>query len=417
MIRDPYLPGMASDLDFEIGRSLFERNWVPAPASTQSADGLGPLFNAKSCAACHPGGGRSILQAEYGDDSPGRVVRLGGGKTGTSQPDPVYGEQLQTGAVPGFAAEAEIKIRYFDTEYLLADDTVVNLRRPHLRITRLAAGPLAPATRTSLRLAPAIQGIGALNAVPVAEILKNADPNDANADGIRGRPNWIDDPKTNGHRLGRFGWKASQPSLSAQDAHALFADIGLSNPLYDDPAGDCTPREIACRAASNGASPQFENLEVPSELLAAIDHFVSEAVLPPLPKADPVAVARGKDQFAAAGCPACHRPTFELLVDDGQPWGQIAPYTDLLLHDMGDGLADGMADGSARGSDWRTAPLWGLGWAVDAKGEGALLHDGRARSILEAVLWHGGEAEAARNKVIAMSTAERAALVAFLKSL
>lgn len=417
VIRDPHLKNDAKGLEFEIGRALFERNWVPAPASTQAADGLGPLFNAKSCAACHPGGGRSVSDAAYGDDSPGHVVRLGGATPGVAEPDPIYGEQLQTEAVPGLTAEATIKIHYFDTEYLLADDTMVNLRRPHLSITHLAAGPLAPATKTSLRLAPAIQGIGPLNHIPVAEILANADPEDKNGDGIKGRSNWIVDATTGVKELGRFGWKATQPTLSAQDAHALFADIGLSNPLFDDAAGDCTAREIACRAAPNGASPQFESLEVPSQLLAAIDRFVAEAVLPKRPKMDMDTVNRGKALFATAGCTACHVPSFSMPAMGGRPARHIAPYTDLLLHDMGEGLADEMADGSATGSEWRTAPLWGLGWALDADGSGALLHDGRARSVLEAVLWHGGEAEAARNKVIAMSSEERTALIAFLQSL
>ena len=417
VIRDQHLKKDAKGLEFEIGRALFERIWVPAPASTQSADGLGPLFNAKSCASCHPGGGRSVIEAAYGDDSPGRVVRLGVATPGIAQQDPIYGEQLQTEAVPGLAAEAEIKIRYVDKEYLLADDTVVDLRQPHLRISQLAAGPLAPEMKPSLRLAPAIQGIGPLNRIPVADILANADPDDKNGDGIKGRPNWIIDPKTGQKQLGRFGWKATQPSLSAQDAHALFVDIGLSNPLFDNAAGDCTAQETECRAAPSGASPQFENLEVPSQLLSAIDRFVAEAVLPGRPKTEIATVERGKLLFAAAGCPACHVARFELPARNDRPAREIAPYTDLLLHDMGDGLADEMADGTASGRDWRTAPLWGLGWALEANGEGALLHDGRARSVLEAVLWHGGEAESVRNKVIALSTEDRAALITFLKSL
>ncbi len=416
VIRDPALPQDDTALDFEIGRALFERIWVPAPASTQAADGLGPLFNAKSCAACHPGGGRSLIEAAYGDDSPGRIVRLGGAAPGDAHPDPTYGEQLQTEAVPGLSPEAVIKIRYVDVQYLLADDTVVNLRRPHLRIEHLASGPLAPGTQTSLRLAPAIQGIGPLNDIPAEQILASADPGDRDGDGIKGRPNWIVDPASGSRQLGRFGWKAGQPSLAAQDAHALYADIGLSNPRFPDAAGDCTLAEADCRAAPSGASPQFASLEVPAQLTAVIDGFVAAAVLPSLGLPDGTAAA-GAAQFAAAGCPACHRPTFTLPATPQQAARRIAPYTDLLLHDMGDGLADAMAEATATGRDWRTAPLWGLGWAVDDKGEGALLHDGRARSILEAVLWHGGEAEAARDKVIAMSGAERAALIDFLKSL
>jgi CxxC motif-containing protein (DUF1111 family) len=257
-----------------------------------------------------------------------------------------------------------------------------------------------------------MNGIGLLERIPEPEILARAGAND---DGISGRPNAVIDPATGKTVLGRFGWKASEPSLEVQDAKALDLDIGLSNPIYRDPYGDCTKSEPRCRAMPNGASPQFENLEVPSPLTRLIDRFVSEAMLP-VPATGSKDVAQGRTLFMEAGCEACHRASFDLPAAGTMPARRIAPYTDLLLHDMGDGLADQVKDGDASGNEWRTAPLWGIGVALRADHVG-LLHDGRARSVLEAILWHDGEAAPARQKVEALSAPDRQALIDFIGSL
>jgi CxxC motif-containing protein (DUF1111 family) len=390
-------------LAIAIGKALFQRQWVSAPASTQATDGLGPLYNARSCAFCHAGAGRGAgLEAVPGGHS-GIVLRLG--SVGTGAPDPAYGMQLQTEAVPGLTPEGALAVDFALSAVTLADGTAVAMRRPQPRIADAAEGPLDPRTRLGLRIAPSLVGLGALERIPEAEIL--AVPG--------GRPSWVTDPATGQRRLGRFGWKASEPSIAAQVGRALAIDIGLSNPLHRDPYGDCTAREAACRAMPNGASPQFEGLEVPSALIDPLDRFVAVALLPPpdAARSDP----HGAALFAAAGCSACHRPSFALPAAAGQPARSIAPYSDLRLHRMGPGLAEAMPEGDAAGDEWRTPPLWGLGRAVDAAGGAALLHDGRARSILEAILWHGGEAAAARDKVSAMPAADRAALIAFLRSL
>jgi CxxC motif-containing protein (DUF1111 family) len=403
VIRDPALPQDAKGLDFEIGRALFERHWAAAPASTQAADGLGPLFNARACVSCHPGGGRGLPFDKLGATLPALLFRLGGHSGATALAgDPIYGQQIQTQSVAGIGAEASVGITFETHSVILADSTVVELRKPIPKLDKLAYGDLASSMVISPRLATAIHGIGLLERIPEAAILANVHPGG-------GKPNYVTDPITGERALGRFGWKASAPSLEVQDGKALDLDIGLSNPVYRDAFGDCTEQQPDCLKMPTGASPQFEGLEVPSSLTRLIDRFVGEAMLPPVPAA--ANAEAGRKVFADAGCSACHQPSFELA--DGR---KIAPYTDLLLHDMGFGLADHMKEGEASGKEWRTAPLWGIGQALRAEHPG-LLHDGRARNVLEAILWHDGAAAKARQHVEQLSAPDRQALIDFIGSL
>jgi CxxC motif-containing protein (DUF1111 family) len=413
VIRDPSLPKDMKGLDFEIGRALFEQHWSAAPASTQAADGLGPLFNARSCETCHTGGGRGTAYDPSGNVLPALLFKLGSRDAKSSAAgDPVYGQQIQPESVLGLGGEARPSVTFETHTVTLRDGTVVTLRKPVPHLDTFAYGPLASGTEISLRLASAMNGIGLLERIPEAEILARAHAGD---DGISGRPNEVIDPATGKTMLGRFGWKAAEPSLEAQDAKALDLDIGLSNPIFRDSYGDCTKREPQCLAMPNGASPQFENLEVPSPLTRLIDRFVSEAMLPAL-AVDAKTVAQGRALFMASGCETCHRASFDLPAVGTRPARQIAPYSDLLLHDMGEGLADRVAEAEASGSQWRTAPLWGIGAALRNDNVG-LLHDGRARNVLEAILWHDGEAAPARQKVEALSAADRQALIDFIGSL
>jgi CxxC motif-containing protein (DUF1111 family) len=400
VIRDPALPADAKGLDFEIGRALFERHWAAAPASTQAADGLGPLFNARACISCHPGGGRGVPFDKLGATLPALLFRLGA--HGHAAGDPIYGQQIQGQSVAGISAEATASISFETSIVTLADGTAVELRKPTAKLDTLAYGALTSTTVVSPRLATAIHGIGLLEQIPEAAILANVHPGG-------GKPNFVTDPISGKRALGRFGWKASAPSLEVQDAKALDLDIGLSNPVYRDALGDCTKQQPDCLKMPTGASPQFEGLEVPSSLTRLIDRFVREAMLPPV-KAAANAEA-GRTIFAEAGCAACHQPSFELAKSR-----KIAPYTDLLLHDMGLGLADHMMEGEANGREWRTAPLWGIGQALRADNVG-LLHDGRARNVLEAILWHDGEAAKARQHVEQLSAPDRQALIDFIGSL
>jgi len=416
VIRDPALGDDAlARMENVIGQSIFERIWVSAPSSTEAADGLGPMFNAKSCAACHPGGAHGTLVNKDGSLSPSLLVRLGAKSDGAA--DPVYGHQLQTEAARGVPREGRFALNYAPSETKLADGTVVALRRPIVTLEDMADGPVAPDTVMGLRLAPAIHGMGPLDSISAATIAALADPDDKNGDGISGRLHWLDAER---RTFGRFGWKAIMPSLEAQNSHAFFADMGLSTPLFTDAYGECTARQTACRTAPSGASPQFEDLEVTSTLVKVLDRFVAEAVLPAGPKSqtDPATLERGRELFASAGCQACHNPSYDVEWPKGAAKKRhISPYTDLLLHDMGDGLAEDLMEGNAAGREWRTAPLWGLRWAIDQQGQGALLHDGRARNILEAILWHGGEALPARDHVASLSPGDRQALISFLSSL
>lgn len=416
VMRDPVLPADGRGrMEYTLGQSIFERIWVSAPSSTEAADGLGPLFNARSCVACHPGGARPKALIDVQGVVPSLLLRLG---RADGSPDPVYGVQFQTASVANVPAEGRLDLVMEESTVALSDGEVVQLRRPIAVVSALGYGAMASDTVFGLRIGPAIHGIGPIDAIPTGEILSRADPDDQDGDGISGRPSLLDEGQS---ILGRFGWKAVQPDMKSQNAHAFMADLGLSSELFPDPYGECSATQTACRSAPSGASPQYGDLEVSPLLMEVLDRFVAEAVLPPVnptDDADPASIARGKAIFGKAGCTACHRESYEVAWPAGSTaLRRISPYSDLLLHDMGPGLAEFLAEGAADAAEWRTAPLWGLRWALDENGEGALLHDGRARNLLEAILWHGGEAQAARDRVVDLSAEERVALISFLSSL
>jgi CxxC motif-containing protein (DUF1111 family) len=327
-------------------------------------------------------------------------------------PHPVYGDQIQDRAIPGVAAEAVVELAWDEIAGRYADGEPYRLRRP--RITFLAPdyGPLGKDLLISPRVAQAMIGLGLLEAVPEAAVLALADADDANRDGISGRPNRVWDSEAGKTAFGRFGWKANQPSLRQQSAGAAAGDIGITTALA--PHDACTAQQSACRAAPDGGAPEMSD--------AFLDKLVLYSRTLAVPHrrdvGDP-SVLRGEVLFGEIGCAACHTPTLRTgghelpaLADQ-----TIHPFTDLLLHDMGEGLADGRADFEADGREWRTAPLWGLGLIHSVNGHELLLHDGRARGFAEAILWHGGEGEAAREKFRALPKSDREALIAFLRSL
>jgi CxxC motif-containing protein (DUF1111 family) len=296
------------------------------------------------------------------------------------------------------------------------DGTRVELRRPELRLEKLGYGPLPAAARLSLRNAPPLHGMGLLDALPGADLLARADPEDADGDGISGRPNRVWDPVRERYGPGRFGWKASEASLRSQIAAALRNDMGLSNPVR--PEQPCTAEQIDCLRTPHGEGD--DGFEVPDALLGLIEGYQASIGVPPRRRADAPEVVRGRGLFREVGCAGCHVPRWTTGEVPERPWLSnqvIWPYTDLLLHDMGPRLADGRADFDASGREWRTPPLWGLGWAAELHRRGGFLHDGRARTAEEAVLWHGGEAEASRARFEALDADDRAALLAFLESL
>lgn len=420
------------ELDFKIGNGLFKRLWVSSPSSTTSADGLGPLFNARSCQRCHLKDGRGHPPAHAGDSAVSMFLRLSVPPQDAAQraalasgrlsviPEPTYGTQLQDLAIKGHKAEGRMTIRHEELPVTLADGTVVTLQRPVYGIADLGYGPLHPNVMLSPRVAPPMIGLGLLEAVLEAEIESWADPEDADGDGISGRVNRVWDDATQAPALGRFGWKAGQPSLAQQSAHAIHGDIGLSAPSLPTPGGDCTAVQRACLEAPNGNSPQHDGVEASGEMMQLITFYSRNLAVPARRDLDDPQVLAGKQVFYESGCIACHRPKFVTRRDslgEEQSFQLIWPYSDLLLHDMGEGLADGRPEAQASGREWRTAPLWGIGLTETVNGHTRFLHDGRARNLLEAILWHGGEAEAARQKVVALSKEQRDALLAFLRSL
>jgi CxxC motif-containing protein (DUF1111 family) len=379
----PVLTG--ASLDVAIGKRLFERNWVSAPSSTKSDDGLGPLYDAPSCAACHAQA--SSTEVDETSTPPGMVIRLGNAK-GTG--DPVYGYQLQTRGVAGQMPEANPDLGWAARG---------QLRVPKVTLYHLGYGALAKDTKLALRRAPSLRGVGLLAQVPESEILARAIAESSDSGAIKGRAPWV---MVGGKSvLGRFGWKATQPDVTAQAAIAFSRDIGLSTRRYPEPWGDCTQAEAACRAGPHGGKEGEP--EVADSILEMVAQYVGSQ--PPPPAATD---SQGEKLFAQTGCAACHAT---LHLRDGKP---VTAYTDLLLHDLGADLNDGIKEGAAEPGMWRTAPLWDVAQSLKL---GGLLHDGRARNVTEAVEWHGGEAAAVRDRFRALTTPDKAALVAFVSGL
>lgn len=424
---------MDRPFDAEVGRVVFRKTWVSAPASTDSSDGLGPLYNGRACIACHVSNGliRHPATDLQGVPAPALVLRLSvppatdDERRAVSEgrivavAEPTYGLQLQPFAIQGHLAEGELRIEIKPVSVPLAGGEQVLLGRPTYRIDRPGYGPLAANVETSPRLAPRIAGVGLLAAVPEAAILTGEDPDDRDGDGITGRAAWAWSEVDGRQVVARFGLKASVPTLRRQIGEAFAIDMGLSNPAAPHPAGDCTVRQTACGAAPDGTSPRHGGHEVGDELLDLVTRFVVGIGPPPRRSTNVAASREGERLFQVTGCAACHRPTFPLGAEGTASSSRVIhPYTDLLLHDMGAGLADGRREGTASGSEWRTAPLWGLGLAEAAyAGRRIFLHDGRAATLEEAILWHGGEAARSRDAFVALPAAERAQLIGFLRSL
>ncbi len=418
--------------DFFVGNGLFKRVWVTAPSSTQAADGLGPLYNARSCQSCHLKDGRGHPPESSDDSAVSMFLRLSVPPQNDADrallasgeaaiiPEPTYGGQLQDLAVPGVAAEGRMNIDYEDVPVTLGDGTKIELRQPHYTVRDLGYGPLHPESLLSPRVAPPMIGLGLLEAVSADYILAAADPEDDDGDGISGRANQIWSDLHSETMLGRFGWKSGMPSIDEQSAGALAGDIGISNPLAPGPWGDCTDAQPTCLNAHHGTSPQYEDLEANREIMDLTVYYSRNLAVPARRDVGDAGVLEGKKLFYEIGCASCHSPKHATSNDypvAGLGGQLIWPYSDLLLHDMGVGLADGRPEGLADGREWRTAPLRGIGLTETVNGHTYFLHDGRARNLTEAILWHGGETEASQEAFRSFGKAEREALLAFLNSL
>jgi len=426
------------ELLFKVGNGLFRKLWVSSPSSTLASDGLGPLYNARSCQRCHLKDGRGHPPEGPDDSDVSMFLRLSipagpeaemseieafllsiGDRHDRTRPEPTYGGQLQDLAVPGLDGEGRMAITHEEIEVPLSGGETATLLKPAYAIEDPAWGPVHPEVQLSPRVAPQMIGLGLLEAIPAADILANADPDDADGDGISGRAQYVWSFELGRPMLGRFGWKAGAPTIREQTASAFAGDIGISTPIFPDPWGDCTEAQAACRAAPHGDGDDRVQ-ELDSEGLDLVAYYSRNLAVPARRDEGAPEVLRGKQVFHDTGCIACHTPKFvthRLEDRPEQSFQLIWPFTDLLLHDMGEGLADDRPEGRASGREWRTPPLWGIGMTATVSGHTRFLHDGRARNLLEAVLWHGGEAKAQRDAVVSMPPEDRAALIRYLESL
>lgn len=385
--------------DYDDGEFMFESNWEPVPGMLL-LDGLGPLFNAESCVACHPPAGRARSVLANGKVGFGLFLRVTAEDGG---PHPSLGEQFQPQSIPGVPAEGEVT---WEVDAASTDPTLL-ATSPRLKFT-ITPAPAEP-VHTSARLSPHVVGVGLLEHVPESMILERADPEDADGDGISGRaarPSGPDAP------IGRFGWKAMSPTVAFQTSAAFAHDIGITSPA--SPHDDCTPLQTVCTAQANGGVPEVSQYNVD-----ATAHFLWHQGVPAARRTpgDPK-IKLGAQLFQFVGCENCHRASLRTGPADSALLSEqvFHPYSDLLLHDMGPDLADEKGEADAQPAEWRTPPLWAAG--LIASGPNArFLHDGRATSIEDAVRWHGGEAADAQAKFLSLSDSDREALLAFVHSL
>jgi CxxC motif-containing protein (DUF1111 family) len=407
----------AEETQFGTGNFFFRSNWVTAPASVASLDGVGPMMNAISCGSCHFKDGRAKPPASPTENLNGLLFRLsvpGVGPHGGSSDEPNYGGQFQDKSILGVNEEGDVHVSYVEQAGQYADGAAYSLRKPVYEFTNLKYGALQNDFEYSPRIAQQVPGLGLLENVSEQTILAFADDNDANGDGISGRANYVWDEVNQKSTLGRFGWKANQPSLLQQTAGAFNGDIGITTSVF--PSEGLSPAQ----AAIYGALPNGGTPEISDENLAKIALYIKTLAVPARRDWQETQVLRGKLLFTQLNCSGCHIPKMQTAASNsvGALNNQtIRAYTDLLLHDMGEGLADNRPDFLATGREWRTPPLWGLGMIKTVNGHTFLLHDGRARTIEEAILWHGGEASRSKDDFTQLSKTDREALLRFIESL
>ncbi len=392
---------MVQRQQFALGNSFFTKPWSAAEIGSKGQrQGLGPLFNAASCQGCHIRDGRSLPAGSAGI-APLLKIYLPPSLAG--HPAANYGSQLQNRAVGDLEAEGQLDVRWQYRAIHLDDGERIALRWPEVSLAQGRYGPLPEGARRGLRIAPPMIGLGLLEAIDAADVVNLADPDDSDGDGISGRVN-----RTAEGQLGRFGWKARQPSVAAQSRRAFAADLGVGSAAHPH-AGCALPQ--SCADASG---------ELTADVERAVVFYAAHLAVPERRWHDSEEVLAGKRLFHEIGCAQCHRPSWRTAAakDASVSEQLIWPYSDLLLHDMGEGLADGIPEAQASGREWRSAPLWGLHLAKVVSGsEAGFLHDGRARSLKEAIVWHGGEAQAASLAWQQLPRAQREQLIWFLKSL
>ncbi len=392
-----------------VGDALFEEAFVTAPADVNG--GIGPIFNNSSCIACHPKDGRSGFPVVMNGLS-GFFLRTslpGTNEFGGPLPVPGFGTQLQNQAIFGYQNEAQFQVEFSDIVEILSDGTEVVLKKPVYKIADTYISFPTDAL-TSPRIAPPVFGLGLLEAIPDANLIASEDQNDLDNDGISGKLNYVYDAVSHEIKIGRFGWKANTATLFEQCAGAYNADMGVTNALFQSETG---------YGQTNGSDGLGDDPEISQEKLEHITLYVQTLAVPAPRNIDTEAVIKGAQIFKAISCSKCHTPRQQTGPSSvsALAYQTFYPYTDLLLHDMGPDLADGRPDYRASGSEWRTRPLWGIGLSKVVNGHTDFLHDGRAKNSTEAILWHGGEAQNAKDKFKELSKADRNYLLIFINSL
>ena len=404
------------ELLFFVGNSFFNQNWVQAPSSTTARDGLGPYFNTKSCSGCHFKDGRGQPPVIAGQLSQGFIVRLsipGKGPHGEPLEEPNYGGQFQEHAIDGIKREGGFEIIWEEIVGSYPDGNSYSLRKPKINFTELNYGAMHNDVMLSGRVAPQMIGLGLLEAIPETTILSFADAEDKNNDGISGRPNYVWNSIEHKMQLGKFGWKSNQPTILQQISGAFNGDIGITTQYF--PEHGITSAQLQNREIPNGGEPEIDNDD-----LKKLHLYSATLAVPARRNVSDKEVIKGEKIFVEIGCNNCHiekiqtaiHPDFDVLSNQ-----TIRPYTDLLLHDMGAGLADNRPDFDAGGQEWRTPPLWGIGLFQTVNKHTFYLHDGRARNLSEAILWHGGEAENSKNEFMQLTEKQRRQLLLFLGTL
>ncbi|MBN9398692.1 MAG: thiol oxidoreductase ['Candidatus Kapabacteria' thiocyanatum] len=406
-------PALSMDerLRFQTGNSFFRNNWVAAPSSTTARDGLGPFFDARSCGSCHTFDGRGRPPAFPGDPASGMVYKLGRAGVDGLLPDDIYGGAMNSFAIPGVEPEGRVEVAYVEEPGNYPDGTVYSLRRPVYKVYGGVYGAVDGATHVLPRIAPQMIGMGLLEAVDQATLQRIAGSQVAP---VSGTLRYVPDPIAAHPVVGRFGWKAGQPSVRTQTAAAFVNDIGITNTLHEKE--DIT----SAQWGRLGTLPDGGHPEIDDDMLDAVAFYSATLAVPARRNVDDPAVVRGARNFTAVRCTSCHVPvltTGSQAVVAAYRNQTIHPFTDLLLHDMGSGLADPIGDGIVGAGEWRTPPLWGLGLIAVVNKHTFLLHDGRARTIEEAILWHDGEAASSRSAFKSLNAAERADLLRFMESL
>lgn len=403
------------DLFFVTGNAFFKRNWVTPPASTEDLDGLGPLFNARSCSSCHLLDGRGLPPQSIDEEPVDLLFRLSrpSEEGNGTRPDENYGGQFNHMSVLGIEPEGNVRVRYEEIPGEYPDGSKYSLRKPVYEFQNLAYGEFPDDIMISPRIAQHLVGLGLLEAIPEERLKELADSADTDRDGISGRINYVYDHINEKMSAGRFGWKANEPSVRQQTAIALREDIGITSVHF--PEELCAENQTTCKEFPSGGNP-----ELTQDILDRLALYTETIAVPARRNWDQYDVLKGKKAFIEIGCSSCHVPQHRTGTHPDHPElsnQTIFPYTDLLLHDMGPGLADGRPDFKATGTEWRTPPLWGIGLIETVSGHTFFLHDGRARNLEEAILWHGGEAEQAKTHFKELPKEDRENLIKFLNSL